>query len=248
MTTQTLQGRIYSGVLYARVHGTQGGYFEMGNAEKLTTKTETEKKELKSTGKDDYGQAISAIVIPKPTQIELEFSSFDKYALARALMGEAVDLPTNTQTIEETSVKAAKTGWIKLNHDDIDPAHFELKNKTKQVIAKEKYRINADLGMVMLLDSTGISDDDNLYYTGKTRGTKGFAIEANTLTDMHLELILDGKDRVTGYSGTLTIPHVVLSADGSIDWFSDDWWQSGLSGTVVKDTGKAAMTFKEFTG
>ena len=48
MTTQTLQGRIYSGVLYARVHGTQGGYFEMGNAEKLTTKTETEKKELKS--------------------------------------------------------------------------------------------------------------------------------------------------------------------------------------------------------
>lgn len=248
MTTQTHHGRIYSGTLFARIHGTQGGFFEMGNVEELTTKTDVEKKELKSTGKYDYGQAISAIVIPKPTEIELKFSSFDKYALARALMGQAVDLPTGTQNIDETAVKASKTGWIKLSHDDIDPEHFELKNKTKQTIEKSKYRLNADLGMVMFLDSTGINDGDNLFYTGKTRGTTGFVIEANTLTDMHLELILDGKDRVTESSGSLTIPHVVLSANGDINWFSDDWWQSGLSGTVVKDTGKAAMTFKEFTG
>lgn len=248
MTTQTRHGRIYSGTLYARVHGTQGSFFEMGNVEELTTKTDVEKKELKSKGKDDYGQAISAIVIPKPTEIELKFSSFDKHTLARALMGSAVDLPTGTQTIDETSVKASKTGWIKLNHDDIDPEHFELKNKSKQAIGKEKYRLNADLGMVMFLDSTGINDGDALYYTGRTRGTAGFVIEASTLTDMHLELILDGKDRVTGASGNLTIPHVVLSANGDINWFSDDWWQSGLSGTVVKDTGKAAMTFKEFMG
>ena len=247
MTTQTHHGRIYSGTLYARVHGTQGGFFEMGNVEELTTKTDVDKKELKSKGKHDYGQAISAIVVPKPTEIELKFSSFDKYALARALMGHAVDLSGTPQNIDETAVKAAKIGWIKLHHDDIDVEHFELKNKSKQVIEKSKYRLNADLGMVMFLDSTGINDGDNLFYTGKTRGTTGFVIEANTLTDMHLELLLDGKDRVTGASGNLTIAHVVLSANGDINWFSDDWWEAGLSGTVVKDTGKAAMVFKEFT-
>lgn len=248
MTTQTHHGRIYSGKIYARVHGTQDGFFEMGNAEELATKTDVDKKELKSTGKDDYGQAISAIVIPKPTEITLKFNSFDKYALARALMGEAVDLSGTPQNIDETAVKAAKIGWIKLGHDDIDPEHFELKNKTKQTIEKSKYRLNADLGMVMFLDSTGINNGDNLFYTGKTRGTTGFVIEANTLTDMHLELLLDGKDRVTGASGSLAIPHAVLSANGDINWFSDDWWKSGFSGTIVKDTGKAVMTFKEFTG
>lgn len=63
---------------------------------------------------------------------------------------------------------------------------------------------------------------------------------------LDLEIFLDGKDRISGKNGSLTIPHAKLSADGEINWFSDDWWESGLTGTVVKEEGKSAMTFKEF--
>lgn len=71
-------------------------------------------------------------------------------------------------------------------------------------------------------------------------------IDANTLQSLDLEIFLDGKDRISGKNGSLTIPHAKLSADGEINWFSDDWWESGLTGTVVKEEGKSAMTFKEF--
>lgn len=97
-----------------------------------------------------------------------------------------------------------------------------------------------------MLDSAGINEGDNLSYSGKTKGTAGYQVEANTLQSLPLELYLDGKDRITGKSGTLTIPHAVLASDGDINWLSDDWWENGLSGKIVKDEGKPTMLFKEF--
>ncbi|STZ07219.1 Uncharacterised protein [Moraxella caprae] len=244
--TQSLRGRKYSGDLYARKYGSSDVFEKMGNVTEFTTKSETEKDELKSTGRDDFGQAIEVEVVPQPTEISLKFNTFDKHALARVLMGEAVDIGGVPEVINETAVKASKTGWIKLNHNDIDPENFKLKNKSKQDIEKAKYELNPRLGMVRLLDSTGINDGDNLHYEGKTKGRKGFAIDANTLQSIPLELYLDGKDRISGNDGVLEVAHVVLSADGDINWFEDGWWESGLTGTIVKDEGKPAMRFTEF--
>lgn len=246
--TQSLRGRKYSGDLYARKYGSTDAFEKMGNVTELTTSQETETDELKSTGREDYGQAIEVETVPQPIQISLKFNTFDKHALARMLMGEAVDIGGAPQTIEETAVKASKTGWIKLAHNDIDPENFTLKNKTKQEIEKAKYQLNPRLGMVRLLDATGINDGDNLHYEGKTKGRKGFSIDANTLQSIPLELYLDGKDRISGNDGVLEVAHVVLSADGDINWFEDGWWEPGLTGTVVKDEGKPSMRFTEFVG
>ncbi|MDO4897057.1 MAG: hypothetical protein Q3971_06815 [Moraxella sp.] len=246
--TQSLRGRKYSGDLYARKYGSTDAFEKMGNLTELTTKSETEKEELKSTGRDDYGQAIEVETVPQPIELSLKFNTFDKRALARMLMGEAVDIGGAPQTIDETAVKASKTGWIKLAHSDIDPDNFTLKNKSKQTIEKTKYELNPRLGMVRLLDATGINDGDNLHYEGKTKGRAGFAIDANTLQNIVLELYLDGKDRISGKDGILEVAHAVLSSDGDINWFDDNWWESGLTGTAVKDEGKPAMRFTEFVG
>ena len=241
-----LRGKKYSGVLYARPWGTDKPFVAVGNATEFSSSQEVETSELKSTGRDDFGQAIEVETTPQPIELNLKFNTFDKYALARALMGEAVDIKGAVVSIDETTVKASKDGWIKLNHNDIDPAHFALSNKSKQPIEAGKYELNPRLGMVRLIDSVGINDGDNLYYTGKTLGRSGFVIEAGTLQNLPLEFMLDGKDRITGKDGILTIPHAVLASDGDINWFSDDWWESGLTGKVVKDPAKPAMTFTEF--
>lgn len=249
MTTQSNpRGKKYSGNLLARKWGSTDPFVMMGNVTEFSTSQETEKDELKSTGRDDYGQAIEVETTPQPINISLKFNTFDKHALARTLMGEAVDLAGQVVNIDETAVKASKTGWIKLAHLDIDPANFTLKNKTKQPIDADKYELNPRLGMVRLIDATGINDGDNLHYEGKTLGSSGFSIDANTLQNIELELYLDGKDRITGANGVLEVPHVVLSAQGDLNWFSDEWWENGLSGTVVKEANKPAMRFVEFGG
>lgn len=242
----TLHGKKYSGTLYGRKYGSNEPLQKLGNLSELTTKREIETNELTSTGRDDYGEAIEIESMPKPTELTLKFNTFDKLAVARALMGEAVDLSTSPTTFSDKSLKASPAGWMKLEFDDIDPVHFSMKNKSSQPIEAEKYELNPRLGMVRLLDSAGINEGDNLSYSGKTKGTAGYQVEANTLQSLPLELYLDGKDRITGKSGTLTIPHAVLASDGDINWLSDDWWENGLSGKIVKDEGKPTMLFKEF--
>lgn len=243
--TQSLRGRKYSGDLLARVFDTNLGFFEMGNVTEFTTSQETEEDVLKSTGRDDFGQALEKEISPQPIEISLKFNTFDKYALARMLMGEAVDLSGLPQTISETTVKAVK-GSIKLSHLDIDEKNFTVKVGSKP-LEPAKYKLNPRLGLLEILDWEGITEDTTeLIYSGKTKGRKGFSIDANTLQAIHLELILDGKDRISGNDGVLEVAHVVLSFDGDINWFEDGWWESGLKGTAIKVEGKPVMKFTEF--
>lgn len=246
--TQTMRGRKYSGDLMGRTYGTANGFLKLGNVTELTTSQEIETDELKSTGRDDYGQAIEVETTPQPIKINIKFNTFDRDALARMLMGEAVDVGGSQETIDETPVKAKLKGWIKLGVLDIDPDNFELKNDLKSTIDKAYYELNPRTGMLKLKDGAGIDDGATLYFSGKTKGREGFAIDANTLQSIHLELYLDGKDRISGNDGVLEIAHVVLSTDGDVDWFSGDWMGSGLTGTIVKDEGKPAMRFTEFVG
>ncbi len=239
-------GKKYSGDLLGRRWGSNDAFQDLGNVTELKTSTKVKTDSLPSTGRDDYGQAIETEVTPEPTEISLKFNTFDKEGLARALMGEAVDLATTPATFADES-HTAKDGWINLAYEDIDPANFTLTTATGETVDKTMYELNPRLGMVRFNTSSTLVKDEVFKASGKTKGSAGFSIDANTLQSLPLELKLDGKDRITGKNGTLIIPHTVLSSKGDIDWFSDKWWENGFDGTLVKDEGKPTMRFKEFS-
>lgn len=240
-----LRGKKYSGTLYGRKYGTEDVFVKLTNATEITTSVDIETDVLPSTGREDYGQAIEAETTPGATQIKISGNTFDKHALARALMGEAIDLEGTAKTLSETAFGAAYGGWIDLGVQDIDPANFNVKNGT-DTVEPAKYELNPRLGMIRLKDDAGIAAGAELKYSGKTKGTAGFAIDANTMLSLPLELKLDGKDRISGKDGILYMPHAKLTSDGDINWMSDDWMQNGLSGTLVKDEVKPTMRFTEF--
>lgn len=241
------QGKKYSGDLYGRPYGSTIGFSNMGNVSELTSSKEIESDELKSTGRDDYGEALSVDSTPGATEMTIKFNSFDKQGMARALMGEAVDLDTAPITITAEPLTVT-TGWIKLSHRDIDPNTFVLSDTevSPNVIDASQYEINPRLGMIRFNETATPIVGAELTYSGKTKGTAGYQIDANTLSALPLEMYLDGKDRISGKDGILEIPHAVMTSDGEINWMSDDWWESGLSGKLVKDPGKPTMRFTEY--
>lgn len=239
------RGKKYSGDLYARKHGTTDGFFQIGNVTELTTTKESDTDELNSTGRDDYGEAIEVESIPGATEMAIKFNTFDKTALARVLMGEAIDLSTTPVTFTDQPLIVGM-GHLKLAYADIDVSTLVLTDSTDVVINASTYTVNPRLGMVIFNDTSTLLPGAAITYSGSTKGSAGYQIDANTLTSLPLELYLDGKDRISGKDGTLTVPHAVLASDGDINWFSDDWWEGGLSGKLVKDEGKPTMRFVEF--
>lgn len=241
-----LHGKKYSGDLLGRKYGSNEPFQKLGNVTELKTDTKVKEYTLNSTGRDDYGQAIETETTPEPTKITLKFNTFDKEGLARALMGEAVDLNNSPKSFDGETLTAG-LGWIKLQHDDIDPENFTLTNpEDSQPIDKSTYELNPRLGMIRFNANSELEAGASVTANGKTKGTAGFSIDANTLQSLPLELYLDGKDRITGKNGKLWIPHTKLSSSGDIDWMSEKWWEAGFEGTLVKDDGKPTMRFSEY--
>lgn len=243
---QQQRGKKYSGDLYARKHGTNDGFLKIGNTTELTTKKESESDQLTSTGRGEYGEVIESESVPGATEVSIKFNTFDKHAMARVMMGEAVDLATTPVTITAEPLIVG-LNWLKLAHRDIDEDTLVLTDTdTTTVIDKETYEVNPRLGMVRFKDTATPVVGSTITYTGKTKGSAGYQIDANTLTSLPLEMYLDGKDRISGEDGILDLPHADLSSDSDINWFSDDWWEGGLSGPLIKDPGKPTMRFTEY--
>lgn len=241
------RGKKYSGDLYARKHGTTDGFLMVGNVTELTTTKDSDSDQLTSTGRGEYGEVIENESIPGATELSIKFNTFDKHSMARVMMGDAIDLDTSPVTIVDEPVTVT-IGWIKLSHRDIDPATFVLSDteSTPNVIDATQYELNPRLGMIRFNETGTPAVAAQLTYSATTNGTPGYQIDANTLTSLPLEMYLDGKDRISGEDGILDLPHADLSSDSEINWFSDDWWEGGLSGPLIKDPGKPTMRFTEY--
>lgn len=240
------QGRKYSGTLYGRKFGSSDGFQKLGNVSSLTTSREVETDTLQSTAREDYGEAISAEVKPGATEVKISFNSFDREGYARALMGEALDLGGSPNTVVDAPYQVAD-GWLKLADKDIDESTLLIVDSSATEVDASTYTLNAKLGMVQFNDTSTLTVGEAITVSYVQKGTAGYYIDANTLDKQDLELLLDGRDRISGAEGELSIPHAVISADGDQDWFSDDWWENGTTGTLIKEPGQPTMRFTEYS-
>lgn len=240
-----LHGKKYSGDLWGRKYGSNEPFQKLGNVTELKTSSKSKTDTLTSTGKHDYGQAIETETTNEPTEVSYKFNTFDKYSMGRVMMGEAFDLATNPTTFTDEE-HVAGVGGIKLANKDIDAATLVLTKETGETIDPTTYALNARLGMIEFNSTSTLLAGAKFKASGKTKGSAGYTISANTLQSIPLELYLDGKDRITGKDGILDMPHAVFASDGNIDFMSDKWWEAGMKGTLVKDEGKESMTFTEY--
>ena len=230
------EGRKYSGDLFGRRYGTNDAWEKLGNCSSMTITSETEKDELTSTGKCDYGQVLSSVITQKSVQLAAEFNTFDLNALSRALMGEPIQ---TTKSAEAFSVSlTVAEGYLDLGKTDIDKATVQVNGES------EGFELVEFSGLIKF-DLTKFNEGDVVSVSGSTKAGTSYTIAGYSMRDIVLELKLDGRDRISGRNGSLHIPHAVLASNSAIDWFSEDWWKNGLEGSLVKDSGKETFTFTE---
>ena len=131
--------------------------------------------------------------------------------------------------------------FAKVSNGNIDPATVKVKNKSKANVDAKHLDINATLGMITILPTADtVNDGEEVTVEYKTRDSGGYKVSAATLSRLDLEIYVDGRNRVTGETGILHIPHAVLAADGSIDWFGDDFNEAEFKGTAVLASGETS--------
>ena len=242
MTRQADNGLIFEGDVKMRNRKiSKSGFVDVGNTTSLTTAAATDTQDRVSKRKGSYGQALDSLKTTKPTEIGLKMDTFDKTNLAMALMGEAAIIAAGAQTVTDEKVVIGKRGQLyKLKHGNIDPASIKVKDGSDQAIDADKVIYNDNAGLIGVAADSTVQNGASIKVSYKTRTGGGFKIDAATLSSLDLEIIVDGRNRVTGEAGVLHIPHAVLAADGDIDWFGDDFAEAAFKGTAVLADGQTS--------
>lgn len=240
-----LRGKKFGGDITARRFGTNDPVQPLGNVTVFKTDRKSKTDTLKSTGRDNYGDALESDTTYDPAEVKFEFDTFDKMGMARMLMGDAVDLSNEPVQFTDEVHKVA-LGKIKLANFDIDPANLTVTDAQGQTVDPSTYALNPRVGTIEFNATSQLPVGSEIKVSGKTKGSAGYQIDAGTLENVELEIFVDGKDRVTGKSNILWMPKVKLTSDGGVDWFKDDWWKNGMTGTLISVDGKPTQRFIEF--
>ena len=243
MAKQNDHGLIFEGDVKIRNRNQPGtGFVDVGNTTALTTQVSVETKERISKQKGSYGSALDSLKTMQPAELGLKLDTFDKDNLALALMGEAAVIAAQAQTVAAERLTIGKKGMAyKLANGNIDPVSVKVKNKDAVQVDAKHIEINVTVGMITVLDAvTNVNEGEEISVEYKTRASGGYKVSAATLSRLDLEIYVDGRNRVTGEAGILHIPHAVLAADGSIDWFGDDFNTAEFKGTAVLSDGNTS--------
>lgn len=249
MITRTQDdGLIFAGDVYVRNRKLPGaGFINIGNVTEFKIKSSSDTKQRESRQKANYGQVLDSITTPKPTTVQFATDTFDRKNLALALMGKDTDFTQAEETFTDLPVTIGSKGqWYSIGKSGIDAAAITVKTAADAVVDAAGYDIHPELGMIRIKpESSLIKDGDALKISGKTRAASGFKISAASESSYDLEVRIDGQNRVSGKSGLLELPSIVVAVDGEIDWFGADFAKASFSGNVVSVDGQAPYTFTE---
>lgn len=243
-------GLLFAGNVMVRNRRIEGsGFYDIGNTTSLSIKSDSEKKQRTSKRKDSYGQPLDSVTIKKPSELKLKLDTFDRQNLAMALMGAASVIAAAAAKITDEALVVTKKGqWYALPLDNLDADTVRVKNAAGQPVKAEHLEVNANLGLLLVKDECdNVQDGESIKVTASGRTGGGFKIDAETVGDFDLEIMLDGVNRVNGRNIKLHVPSAVIAADSELDWFADDFNEASFTGTPVLLNGyKSSYSFKEF--
>lgn len=248
--SKTDDGLLLSGTLYGRNRRIPNSPFrEWGNVSELKFESKTETKKRESHQKNQLGQILDSVTMSQGTEISWVYDTFNRENLAFTLSGEVAELPNKVSNVDDVNYTVAQRGvLIQLEHEDIDPASFEIKNKSDEAVADAYIELNPVLGLFTITaDCPNVENNDTVKVTYRTRARAGYEIKAATVSDFDFELKLDGYNHASGKDCVLHCPSVKVAADGAIEWLKGDFVSANAKGDVVTVNGnKHPYSYREY--
>lgn len=220
--------------------GVSGGFQLKGNCTSLEIKTDAERKEQIGRGRENYGQVIASVVIPKPTTINVKLDQVDAELLAMAFSGENAALSQAGGTVTDQAVTAKKGRFVELGKINISDTGFVVTNEAASTTYVEgtDYEVNYRLGMLCALDGGAITDGQALKVDYTYIATTGRRIRGGTRSSIRAALKLDGINQVDGRTIFINVPLTRLSSSNGVDFLNGNWIEIPLTGIIEMKTGQ----------
>lgn len=220
--------------------GGKTGYIEIGTGKSLSLKSSGELKQLTSRKPGSYGQVIASVGIPGKTELKIGHSDFDAENMAMAFLGEVKDLNQSSGTLTAKEILIPKAGkWVELGFRNFESSGFLVKDASGSALDLDAdYVVNYEYGLIKALSSGDITDGEKIKITAKYNAISKKRVLGATKPIIKAAIRFEGVNMENGKKCTVYIWKTTLQPDTDIDFLSEDFLETSLSGSPEVVEGK----------
>lgn len=210
-------------------NGAKAGYMDAFNVSELTlTQPDPDTKTRASYMVESYGQALGAISVPKPVEIQFKTDSLPAPYLSMALMGVPAAYAQTSATATAGTFTAIHDKWVALPRCEL--TSFTITGKTLGT----DYEVHLAAGLVKVLSTGTIANASTVDFTHDAPARSGKKIIAGTQSLIQLTLHGSGINADTGKRCQLLIHKANVSPSGGMSFISSDYISMTFKGTLIK--------------
>jgi hypothetical protein len=167
----------------------------------------------------------------------MDFDSLPSDLLADALAGTVQDFDNSLQTITGEALTLINGMWLKLPNSHIDVTSMVVTTDAGATVLVRgtDYEVESASGLIRALNDTAAVAVTIDYDTVATSGNR---VLGATEISKKRQIIMDGKNLVTGKTASVTVFSAAFSATQALDLMSREFITGTLEGTMVTPEGK----------
>lgn len=236
-----LAGGLVSLDLWDTVAQAYTGFGSPFDADKFEIVPQSEKKTSQSRSHLDYGQARASVVVPQPTQINIDLSAASVQAFAMQFQGLVQDLTQASGTWADQNVVVGTHGvWQPLGKRNVSDTGFVVTNAggaTTYVLGTH-YQVNWQRGEIRFLGVAGApAQAATVEVSGTYNAVDGKKILGGRVTQVRARARFDGQNLVNGEVVEADVHECVLGTGTGFDFLAADFTAIQLTGEIVTPTG-----------
>lgn len=218
-------------------------------ASKCGIKPNASLKELKSKGRNTYGQVLESVPLQEPADFSMTLREANKDNITLMFMGEQSVLNQGAGSATDVAITMRGGYGAQLPHQNINEAGFVLTSSpagTTYALGTD-YTVNYRLGILMpvagsaLATAIAAAGDAGLpllvdYGYSAIGGTR---VRGAVQPQLRAWVKFDGINFADGKSVIAEIYEVILTPDAEFDFLADDWNELPLQGRMKTPVGKS---------
>jgi len=210
--------------------GVSTGYKVVGGCPKFELHMESEIKEQRSKGRNNYGQVIASATLPGKTNLAITINDLDAENMAMAFMGTKSADNQTAGTVTDEEVVAHPGYASELEYEAVSSVVVKDDTDTTTFVEDTDYTVDARLGLITVLAAGNISEGDTLHVDYSYADVTRDKVVGADAPIIRCKLILDGKNMVNGRDVRVIVPKARLKPSSAVDFLSDDFLPLELEG------------------
>lgn len=190
--------------------------------------------------RDTYGQVLDSVNLPgEAPRIAMDFDSLPSSLLADALAGTVTDFTNTMQTVTAEPMTLINGLWLKLPNGHVDTSTLVVTTDAGATVLEQgtDYQVESATGLIRALNDTAAVAVNVDYDTLENSGNR---VLGATEISKKRQIIMDGKNLVTGKTAAVTVWSAAFSATQALDLMSREFITGTLEGTMVTPEGKTS--------